>query len=77
MLVSPNPFEFAAQPPAHDPSACLALRAARLERNLLLRDISRLNIPVIDWCVRQPLYPLVRDTLNQAFIRRERLESAL
>lgn len=37
----------------------------------MLRDIAQLQIPVIDWRVSQPLYPLVRDALSQAHIRRD------
>ena len=52
-------------------AARLALRAARLERCLELRDIAQLQIPVIDWRVSQPLYPLVRSALNRSFLRRD------
>jgi uncharacterized protein (DUF58 family) len=47
----------------------LALRASGLERQLLLRDIAALQIPVIDWHVSQPLYPLLRHALNTTLVR--------
>lgn len=77
LLISPNPFDFVASPPAGgagktdgNAEARLALRAAGLERALLMRDIAQLQIQVIDWHVSQPLYPLVRDALSPAHFRR-------
>ncbi len=69
LLVSPNPIDFVSQMFGQDPVSRLALRAARLERQLLLRDIAALQIPVIDWHVDQPLYPLIRRALNTTFVR--------
>ena len=69
LLVSPNPFDFVSQMFGQDRVSRLALRAARLERQLLLRDIGALHIPVIDWHVDQPLYPLIRHALNTSFAR--------
>jgi uncharacterized protein (DUF58 family) len=69
LLVSPNPFDFVSQMFGQDRVSRLALRAARLERQLLLRDIGALQIPVIDWHVDQPLYPLIRHALNTSFVR--------
>jgi uncharacterized protein (DUF58 family) len=70
LLISPDPFDFWAHPPTGSPAARLGLRAARLERCLELRDIAQLGIPVIDWRVSQPLYPLVRSALNSARVGR-------
>ncbi len=75
LLVSPNPFDFLSGGTAQDPPARLALQAARLERALELRDIARLHIPVIDWQVSTPLYPLVRDALSRSRLRDARLRS--
>jgi uncharacterized protein (DUF58 family) len=69
LLVSPNPFDFVSQMFGQDHVSSLALRAARLERQLLLRDIAALQIPVIDWHVDQPLYPLLRHALNSTLVR--------
>jgi len=69
LLISPNPFDFVSQMFGQDSVSRLAIRASRLERLLLLRDIAQLLIPVIDWHVDQPLYPLIRQALNQSFVR--------
>ena len=52
------------------PEAGMAYRAARLERSLLLRDISQMQVRVIDWSVNEPLYPLVRAALNPVHFQR-------
>jgi uncharacterized protein (DUF58 family) len=69
LLVSPNPYDFVAQMFGEDRLSRMALRAARLEHQLLLRDIAALQIPVIDWHVSQPLYPLIRHALNTSLVR--------
>jgi uncharacterized protein (DUF58 family) len=69
LLVSPTPFDFVSQMFGQDRVSRLALRAALVERQLLLRDIAALQIPVIDWHVDQPLYPLIRHALNTTFVR--------
>jgi uncharacterized protein (DUF58 family) len=64
VVVSPDPIEFRAASFPRDPLGRLALRAARVERQLGLRAVSRLRIPVVDWRVDRPLYPLVRAALR-------------
>lgn len=66
VLVSPDPIHFHARPPPRDALGQLALRAARIERQLGLRAIAQLRVPVVDWRVDEPLYPLVRDALRPA-----------
>jgi len=81
LLISPDPFDFmgsdptraisladpAAPPVMRDrPETGFAYQAARLERGLLLRDIAQMQVPVINWRVREPLYPLVSAALNPA-----------
>jgi uncharacterized protein (DUF58 family) len=70
-LVSPDPIDFAYPTLAQDATNQLAIRAARLERRLRLNDISQLHIPVIDWQVSQPLFPLVRNALTRSRGQRE------
>ena len=41
----------------------LAIRATRIERRLQLNEIAQLHIPVINWQVSPPLFPLVRNAL--------------
>ena len=70
-LVSPNPIDFAYPTFAQDATNQLAIRATRIERSLRLNDIAQMHIPVIDWQVRQPLYPLVRNALTRSRGQRE------
>ena len=65
-LISPDPLDFANPALNQDKASQLAIRAAHLERNLRLNDIARLQIPVIDWQVNQPLFPLVRNALTHS-----------
>ncbi len=71
VLVSPDPIDFAAPTLAQDTTNRLAIRAARIERRLRLNDIAQLQIPVIDWQVSQPLFPLVRNALTRSRGQRE------
>ena len=65
LLISPDPLDFARPLIPDDEAGRLALRAARLERLMQLSKIVQLQIPVIDWKVSQPLYPLVRSALRR------------
>jgi uncharacterized protein (DUF58 family) len=71
LLISPDPIDFASSTLAQDAANCLAIRAARLERRLRLNDIAHLKIPVIDWRVSQPLFPLIRNALTRSRGQRE------
>jgi uncharacterized protein (DUF58 family) len=71
LLVSPDPIAFAHPSMAQDINNRLAIRAARVERRLQLNDIAQLQIPVIDWQVNQPLFPLVRNALTRSRGQRE------
>lgn len=64
VVVSPDAIEFHAAAMPRDAVGRLALRAARVERRLVLRAVSQLRIPVVDWQVDRPLYPLVRAALR-------------
>ncbi len=67
LLISPDPLDFATTTFDNKPETRLALRAATLERRLCLRNITRLQIPVINWQVnKQALYPLVREALSRS-----------
>ncbi len=63
-LVSPDPIEFADPLLRKDTYSRLAVRTARIERRLQLDSISQMQIPVIDWKVNQPLFPLVRNAMT-------------
>jgi uncharacterized protein (DUF58 family) len=71
LLICPDPLDFAGQTLAQDLTSQLAIRATRLERCLRLKSIAQLHIPVIDWQVRQPLFPLVRNALSRSRGQRE------
>jgi uncharacterized protein (DUF58 family) len=71
LAISPDPFDFAAALFAKDRPSQMALRATRLKRRLRLRDIAQLQIKVIDWPVKQPLYPLVRGAISPTRGQRE------
>ena len=71
LLVSPDSIDFAYPTLARDTTTRLAIRAARLERRLRLNEISQMQIPVIDWQISQPLFPLVRNALTRSRGQRE------
>jgi uncharacterized protein (DUF58 family) len=71
-LVSPDPVHFVYPTLAPDATTQLAIRAARIERRLRLNEIAQLHIPVIDWQVDRPLFPLVRDALTRSRGQQER-----
>jgi hypothetical protein len=64
LLISPDPIDFVYPTLAQDMTTQLAVRATRIERRLRLNEIAHLQIPVIDWSVHQPLFPLVRKALT-------------
>jgi uncharacterized protein (DUF58 family) len=76
LLVSPDPFDFGRNLFESEigdrVEDRLAIRTSRVERRLELRHIAMLQIPVIDWKVDQPLYPLIRNALNRTRGQRER-----
>jgi len=70
ILISPDPLDLALPGLAQDrddhTDDQFAARAARIERHLLLREIAQLRVSVINWPVRDALYPLVRHALMQS-----------
>jgi uncharacterized protein (DUF58 family) len=71
LLVSPDPIDFVRSTLPQDNASQLAVRAASLERQFRLNGIAQLHIPVIDWQVSQPLFPLVRNALTRSSKQRE------
>jgi uncharacterized protein (DUF58 family) len=71
LLICPNPIDFARETFQKDELSQMAIRAAHIERRLRLDSIAQLRIPVIDWKVQQPLYPLVRNALTRSRGQRE------
>lgn len=70
-LVSPDPIDFAYPSLSQETTNQLAIRAARIERRLRLNAIAQLHIPIVDWRVDQPLFPLVRNALTRSRGQRE------
>lgn len=71
VLVSPDPVHFANRNMViKKDNTRMALRAANIERQLIIRNILRLEIPVIDWKVDQPLSPLVKHALTRPVLSR-------
>lgn len=68
LLVSPDPVSFEAQYFTKIPELPIALRLAHLERNLLLRRLTRLGVQVVDWQVDQAL-----DRTLNAVLGRQRM----
>jgi hypothetical protein len=66
LLISPDPIDFAYSTLEQDRTNRMAIRAANLERRLQLSSIAQLQIPVINWKVRQALFPLVRNALTRS-----------
>jgi uncharacterized protein (DUF58 family) len=71
LLISPDPIDFINSTLGRDTTSQFAVRATRLERRLQLNNIAQLQIPVIDWKVNQPLFPLVRNALTRSRGQRE------
>jgi uncharacterized protein (DUF58 family) len=76
VLISPDPLDYARPVWPADRTGRLALRLARLERELEIFRIKRLWIPVIDWPVSRPLSPLVRQALSRAHTQITKLGAA-
>jgi uncharacterized protein (DUF58 family) len=66
LLISPDTIDFAYPTLPRDATSQLAIRASRLERRLQLNHIVQLQVPVIDWRISQPLFPLVRNALTRS-----------
>jgi uncharacterized protein (DUF58 family) len=71
LLVSPDPIHFAHPTLSQDTASQLAIRVACIERRLRLNNIAQLHVPVVDWQVSQPLFPLVRNALTRSRGQRE------
>jgi uncharacterized protein (DUF58 family) len=64
LLISPDAVDFATRTLPQDLTNRLAVRAARIERHLKLRNIAQLQVQVIDWRVDQALPPLLRNAFS-------------
>jgi len=66
LLISPDTIDFAHSKLSTDIDNRLAVRAVQIERRLLLDSIRQLSIPIINWQIDQPLFPLVRNALTRS-----------
>ncbi|MCB9134090.1 MAG: DUF58 domain-containing protein [Anaerolineales bacterium] len=69
MIISPDPISFESSLLGNRPGLSQAMRLARLERDLLLRQLRRTSIRVVEWQVDQPFQQAARFALSQRFIR--------
>jgi len=71
MVISPDPIDFEAKSADFRVLAGrrrmleLATRIARAERRLLLRELQRVSIQIVDWQVTQPLDQVIRVSLGR------------
>lgn len=70
VLISPDPVDFANSitPPSN--TNPLAVRAAKVERVLLLKRLMKLGIKVVDWQVDKPLQAVLTKDVRKLFDRR-------
>jgi len=66
LLVSPNPVAFTQTHTTPSPVDLLAVRAARIERNLQLQRLAALGIQVIDWQVESSLNEIIYTSFKTA-----------
>jgi hypothetical protein len=55
LLISPDPFEVAGRLVSASSSEMAGIRAARIERRLVLLSLSKLGVHVVDWQIDRPL----------------------
>jgi|CXWL01.1.fsa_nt_gi uncharacterized protein (DUF58 family) len=71
MVISPDPVSFEARALGDSPSVKLAARIARLQREVLLRELRHAGVQVVNWDVALPFEQAVRASLSRppAFLR--------
>jgi uncharacterized protein (DUF58 family) len=62
LLISPDPVDYASRMLPQTQTNSLAVRAARVERNIQLKKLLKMGVQVIDWPVNQPLETIIRKT---------------
>jgi uncharacterized protein (DUF58 family) len=66
IIISPDPVSFEANNMPADKNVEFAFRLARLERVLLLRQLSKYGVTIIDWPVDRPLQNVLGAVLSRA-----------
>ncbi len=67
LVISPDPVTFEERGLGQEPAQRLAGRLARLERNLLLRQLRQADIRVVDWQVEVPFQQVVYGALGHFY----------
>ncbi|MCG3212737.1 MAG: hypothetical protein FOGNACKC_06431 [Anaerolineae bacterium] len=70
LVISPDPISFEQPVLAPGRVSELALRLARLERNILLKQLREAEIQVIDWPISVPFYQIAHQALSRPFYQR-------
>ena len=65
LVISPDPVSFEARGLGENPSVKLAARIARLQREVLLRDLRHRGVQVVNWDVSKPFEQAVRASLSR------------
>lgn len=65
LIVSPDPIAFESESAGASSSAALAMRIARLERDLLMRRLRHAGIQVVNWRVDTPLHQMAEAALSR------------
>jgi uncharacterized protein (DUF58 family) len=65
MIISPDPVGFEVASLSRRPEIELAARVVRMERQLLLQQLRRAGIQVVDWDVDKPFEQVVRGRLGR------------
>jgi hypothetical protein len=72
LLISPDPVDYIARTLSLTEINALAIRAARVERIIYLKQLMKMGIQVINWQVNQPLETIINKTTRN-FTRRRNI----
>jgi len=65
LLITPDPVEFVSRDIRRTDINILAIRAARIERIVQLKRLSKIGVKVVDWQVNQPLNKFLHSAVGQ------------
>jgi uncharacterized protein (DUF58 family) len=70
LLISPDPVEYTSQRLPSSQINSLAVRLARVERVVQLKQLLQLGVKVVDWQVDKPLETVIHESVNRLAQRR-------
>jgi uncharacterized protein (DUF58 family) len=70
LLISPDPVDYVSRMLPQTEINALAVRAARVERIVHLKRLTKMGVQVIDWQVNQPLEAIINATTRNLAHRR-------